>query len=158
MKEQNSQFAVTETLFLLTSVSHRLTQVVTATRSSSPHSAPCAHGWPRRLPVWRRKWPGCFLSWLAIPRAICRVRAQSGACPTGCPRCLCPRRDGPGRAKSLWGKRGNSSHCCRKVETCTRTQQPSGPVTTSLPHTQAFSFKPASQKNVFLFRLVLKLF
>lgn len=74
------------------------------TLSSLPHSDLCAHGWPRRLPVWRRKWLDCCRSWLVTPEATCRVRAQSGASLTGWPRCLSVWREGPGRAKKLWGK------------------------------------------------------
>lgn len=70
----------------------------------SPHSALCAHGWPRRLPVWRKKWLDCCRSWLATPGATCRARAQSRDSLTGWLRCLSERRERRGRAKRLWGK------------------------------------------------------
>ena len=92
------------TLLLFSPGSRRWIRVDTATRSSSPHSALCAHGWPRRRPVWRRKWLDCCLSWSATPKATCGGRAPSRASLTGWLRCLSPRRGGPGRAENLWGK------------------------------------------------------
>lgn len=85
---------------------HRWIQVATVTLLSSPHSALCAHGWPRRLPVWRRKWLGCCPSWSDTPAATCRARVRSRASRTGWPRCPSRRRGGRGRAKKLWGKDG----------------------------------------------------
>lgn len=94
--------------FLVPSCSHRWIQVAMVTHLFSPHSALCAHGWPRRLPVWRKKWLDCCRSWSATPGATCRAGAQSRASLTGWPRCPSARREVRGPAKRLWGKCDNT--------------------------------------------------